>query len=243
MTRDPDAPSSAARDTTAQRDATATKDDGQVREVAASLSHDLNNPLTWIYSGIDFALEALAAGDLAQARTDLAQAREGADRVHAVVRRLEAYAATGDRRALRPRVPPESPAAAAPVGGSAGKSRLLVIDDEPTLIELVEQALASTHVVVACRSPRAALSLVRAGERFDAVLCDLAMPELDGLSVHAELRRIAPDLAARCVLMSGGATSARAHAQLAAHEGPRLKKPFGMRALREAIRAVSGGSG
>lgn len=233
MSRDPaEPPSDASR-------RSAAPDSRMTREMASALAHDLNNPLTWVFSGIDFALEALANGDLAQARSDLAQAREGADRVHAVVRRLEAFAASGDARALRP-APPAAPVAP-PVNPAAGRGRVLVIDDEPALVELVQQALATTHVVVACPSPRAALAMVRSGEPFDAVLCDLTMPELDGLSLYAELRRIAPELAARCVLMTGGATSARAHALLEAYPGPRLTKPFGMRALREVLNLVAAG--
>ncbi len=229
MPRDPAEPPSDAA-----RRAPPAQDGHMTRDMASAVAHDMNNPLTWVYSGIDFALEAISKGDLAQARSDLGQAREGADRLHAVVRRLEAFAATGSVQALRPPVP----VALAPVPGATGRGRILVIDDEPSLVELVQQGLSTTHVVVACPSPRAALAMVRSGEWFDAVLCDLAMPELDGLSLYAELLRIAPDLARRCVLMTGGATSARAHALLEAHPGPRLAKPFGMRALREVLSLV-----
>jgi len=231
MPRDPAEPFDAARRVPSAQDGRMTRD------MASAVAHDMNNPLTWIYSGIDFALEALANGDIAQARSDLGQAREGADRLHAVVRRLEAFASTGDAQVLRA----PAPVAPLPVPCATGRGRILVIDDEPSLVELIQQGLSTTHVVVACPSPRAALAMVRSGERFDAVLCDLSMPELDGLSLYAELRAIAPELARRCVLMTGGATSARAHALLEAHPGPRLTKPFGMRALREVLSLLMAG--
>ncbi len=204
------------------------------------LAHDLNNPLTWIYSGIEFALEALAKGNVEQVRTDLAQAREGADRLHAVVRRLEAYAASGDPGALRPPAPTVATDPTPTENLHASRVRVLVVDDEPALVELLEQVLGATHVVVASGSPRAALELVAAGEPFDAVLCDYAMPELDGLAFHAELLRVAPLLSTRCVLMTGGASTPRAHALLEAFPGPRLAKPFSLRALREVLRVVTG---
>jgi CheY-like chemotaxis protein len=58
--------------------------------------------------------------------------------------------------------------------------------------------------VVAVASGKAALARLDDGERFDLVLCDLLMPEMTGLDLHARLRADYPDQAARVVFMTGG---------------------------------------
>ena len=49
-----------------------------------------------------------------------------------------------------------------------------------------------------------ALALVLEGKRFDLILCDLMMPVMTGMDLHAELLIVAPDQAARMVFMTGG---------------------------------------
>lgn len=67
-------------------------------------------------------------------------------------------------------------------------SRLLVIDDDADLLELCRLILtdAGHEVRVAPDGPRG-LALVHA-QRFDAVLIDLMMPNMDGFEVMAQLR-------------------------------------------------------
>ena len=66
--------------------------------------------------------------------------------------------------------------------------RVLVVDDEPEIAQLIADQLAAedVHVTIAADGPRA-LELLHA-ERFDAVTLDVMMPELDGFAVLARLR-------------------------------------------------------
>lgn len=45
---------------------------------------------------------------------------------------------------------------------------------------------------------RQALAAIAAGQRFDAILCDLMMPNLTGMELHAQLAKIAPDQVLFC---------------------------------------------
>ena len=67
-------------------------------------------------------------------------------------------------------------------------SRVLVIDDDPDVLELIRMILtdAGHDVRVAPDGPHG-LALVRAGH-FDAALVDLMMPNMDGFDVMAALR-------------------------------------------------------
>jgi PAS domain S-box-containing protein len=134
---------------------------------------------------------------------------------------------------------PPAPRLAAPAP-AARRLRLLVIDDEASVGRALQRVLGASHEVVALTSAREALARVEAGERFDAVLCDLMMPEMSGIEFHRTLTRTAPALAARMVLMTGGAFTAAAREFLEETRIPCLEKPFEAEA---ALRAVAGAAG
>lgn len=208
--------------------------------LAGAVSHELNNLLTGMFAGIDFLQLSLGVRIDADVARDLAELREAAERIRALSVHLQIVAGGEDQAvalglvAPAPRTAPACPPAAR-IGPR--RTRILVIDDEPSLVELVVQALAA-HEVVACASPRAALARVCAGETFDAILCDLEMPDLDGEQVFTVLSVVAPALADRVVFTTGGAFTPRLGAFLQRHGGPRLAKPFTLHSLRDALAAV-----
>jgi signal transduction histidine kinase/DNA-binding response OmpR family regulator len=66
--------------------------------------------------------------------------------------------------------------------------RVLAVDDEPSALELIRSTLASEgFAVTAVPTGREALDVARR-ERFDFVVVDLVMPELDGFDVIAALK-------------------------------------------------------
>jgi signal transduction histidine kinase len=87
--------------------------------------------------------------------------------------------------------------------------------------------------VVAVRNGRDALSLLRAGEPFDVLVADVAMPELDAIGLLEELAR--RELSLPSVLMSGQFGAAPHDLQGAPMPHPFVQKPFTAAALAEAI--------
>lgn len=65
-----------------------------------------------------------------------------------------------------------------------------------------------------------------AGERFDVILSDLMMPDLTGADLHAQFLHVAPDQAARMIVLTGGATTAAAQGFLSSDVVPIVFKPF-----------------
>lgn len=117
---------------------------------------------------------------------------------------------------------------------SATPSRILAIDDEADILNLVAEALGSAGGRVVTLQDSSQLEIVLRQEPFDAVLCDLKMPGRDGLSVLRELRRQRPELARNFVLMTGNLADAdRATPELAGV--PILAKPFTLVGLREVL--------
>jgi two-component system cell cycle sensor histidine kinase/response regulator CckA len=140
----------------------------------------------------------------------------------------------------KPRAAP--PAVAAPPAPpvAARRGHLLVIDDEPIVGRMLGRLLAREHAVEVLTSAREAIARIEAGERFDAIFCDLMMPELSGVELHGELLRVAPDQAARMVFVTGGAFGASAIEFLDRVPNPRLFKPFAKEQVQGALVALLG---
>jgi EAL domain-containing protein (putative c-di-GMP-specific phosphodiesterase class I)/CheY-like chemotaxis protein len=79
--------------------------------------------------------------------------------------------------------------------------KVLLVDDDPTLLRSLAQALrVKGYDVVAARDGDAAVRLVHGGE-FDAILSDIAMPGMDGIQLLQEVRD--HDFYLPVVLMTG----------------------------------------
>src|SRR4051812_24171686 len=89
------------------------------------------------------------------------------------------------------------------------RGRVLVVDDEPMVGSSIRRLLGRDHEVVVVQSGKEAVARIAAGERYDVVLCDLLMPEMTGMDVHADLHARDPELARRMVFLSGGARPPR----------------------------------
>jgi signal transduction histidine kinase len=137
--------------------------------------------------------------------------------------------------------------AAAHVGGAAPLSaapatpttsgRILVVDDEPIVCFSLERLLSSEGEVVAVTSAREALELLRSGQRFDLLLSDLMMPEMDAPALYEAVRATSADQADRMVFVTGGAFTDRAREFLDRIPNPRLGKPFDVDALLALVRS------
>jgi signal transduction histidine kinase len=123
-----------------------------------------------------------------------------------------------------------------PLGMAARRrGRILVVDDEPEIARALQRTLSAEHEVVAVCMAEEARDLVGAGERFDVILCDLMMPQMTGMDLHAELSRIAPEQADRMIFLTGGAFTTRARAFVDETPNQVIEKPFEPRPLRALI--------
>jgi GAF domain-containing protein/DNA-binding response OmpR family regulator/anti-sigma regulatory factor (Ser/Thr protein kinase) len=85
-------------------------------------------------------------------------------------------------------------------GNGSDRRRLLLVDDDPNVIDMVRQLLAGTAFdLVAAQDGAAGLEMLRR-EAFDGVLLDLMLPGMDGFAVLEQLRRM-PDRAGTPVIV------------------------------------------
>ena len=123
-----------------------------------------------------------------------------------------------------------APDAAAP----AGRGRILVVDDEAPIRAMMKRLLGKQHEVVAVGSGKEARALLDGDRAFDVILCDLMMPSMSGMDLHAWLAERDPALAERVVFVTGGAFTPRAAEYLAKVGNLTLDKPVD-RALLERV--------
>lgn len=71
--------------------------------------------------------------------------------------------------------------------------KVLCIDDDPNVLEGLEETLEVDYeVVTALNGPRALDVIERKGP-FQVVICDMRMPEMDGAELLIHMRKAAPD--------------------------------------------------
>jgi CheY-like chemotaxis protein len=123
-----------------------------------------------------------------------------------------------------------------PLDPLARRGRILLVDDEAVVAGALQRLLSHEHDVTLVTSGRDALDQLRAGARFDVILCDLVMPGVSGIELHSELRRIAPDQADRMIFLTGVAFSGRFQQFLDSIANCWFEKPCNLQELRAAIR-------
>jgi CheY-like chemotaxis protein/two-component sensor histidine kinase len=167
--------------------------------------------------------------------------------VHNLVRgmdgRVELESTVGVGTAFTVRLPAAVPVqpfradAAAPDGG---RGRVLVIDDEESVVSAVERLLSDSHDVTGADSARTALERLGRGESFDLILCDLRMPDMSGIELARRMDERYPHLRGRLAFMTGdigeAATSEPRPPPVAPSSvAPVLEKPFSRTALLQFI--------
>jgi signal transduction histidine kinase len=140
-------------------------------------------------------------------------------------------ASTSEARVRSEKAPP-GPVEARP------PARVLVIDDEPHLGQLVARMLGpDTATVSSALSGREGLALIERQE-FDLVLCDVMMPDIGGPEVYRTIADRHPRLLPRVVMMTGGAFTDESAAFVASLPSAVLEKPFGAAELSSLIALV-----
>ena len=140
------------------------------------------------------------------------------------------------------------PAAAEAEGGAeaedaavlptTGSETILLVEDEPVLLEVARRLLERLgYTVNAALGPEAALEVARDPERpFDLLMTDVVMPGMNGRELWDEVARLRPE--ARCLFVSGH-TADVFPARLEQDAGTAfLPKPFSIQSLAAALRRV-----
>jgi PAS domain S-box-containing protein len=142
--------------------------------------------------------------------------------------RVRLKATTADSAYAR-REGPES------VASPARRGRLLIVDDNERVGQILASLLRADHDVEVSVEPRAIAQRLVSGERFDVILCDLMMPGMTGMDLHATVAKHVPEQAERFVFVTGGAFTPAAADFVGRVSNTVLEKPYDLRALNAAV--------
>ncbi|MGH9750805.1 MAG: hybrid sensor histidine kinase/response regulator [Candidatus Polarisedimenticolia bacterium] len=132
----------------------------------------------------------------------------------------------------------ERPGAEAPAR-QAQPLRLLVVDDEAILVELLVEFLRSAgHQVESAGDGRRALELATRSE-FDVIVSDLKMPGLDGQGFYERLVKAKPRMARRFIFSTGDLANPKVQTFFQAAGCPYLSKPFKLEAVLKLLDQVA----
>lgn len=127
-----------------------------------------------------------------------------------------------------------APRVSAPI---TGRARVLVVDDEPAIRDLLSKTLAlAEYEVDLAPDGKTALERLRIVP-YDLLITDLRMPGVDGLTVIREGRRLRPDLPV--IIITGYSSEASAIEAVNLGVSGYLTKPFRVpRVLAAAAKAL-----
>jgi signal transduction histidine kinase len=168
----------------------------------ANISHELRTPLSLVLA----PLESMLDGELGELdggqRERLAGIQRNALRL---LERIDALLELSKQVELHGAWPAAAVRAGQPRGGHErqpagrrqlaqhrppprpGAASLLLVDDEPEMLELLEQLLGQRWELWSCRDGGRALALLRA-QRHDLVLADVMMPGMSGLELCQRIK-------------------------------------------------------
>jgi CheY-like chemotaxis protein len=115
--------------------------------------------------------------------------------------------------------------------------RLLVVDDDPLVARSVRRLLGGEQHVTLALGGRSALAELREN-RYDVVLCDVVMPEMDGVSLLEAVRAERPEAARRFVFMTGSLFDPQSRQRMQSVSAPCINKPLDITELTLALAQV-----
>ncbi|MRI57009.1 response regulator [Methylobacterium sp. DB1607] len=147
---------------------------------------------------------------------------------------VELYLPRSDERALERR-----PEGAMPLRRAAAGEVVLVVEDEPAVLEMATESLAELgYRTLTATQATEALERLSGPERIDILFSDVVMPGgMNGVQLSVEARRLRPGLR---VLLTSGYTGTALDGQGVPDDLPLLSKPYQRDELADKIRIVLG---
>jgi two-component system, NtrC family, sensor kinase len=116
--------------------------------------------------------------------------------------------------------------------------RVLVIDDEESILQMVREALTPQGYEVDIAADGISGLLRMSEKQYDVALCDWKMPGLNGQQVYERVRALNPALSSKMIFITGDIINERTRKFLEQQNKICIPKPFTIAEFRAAIKKV-----
>jgi DNA-binding response OmpR family regulator len=118
------------------------------------------------------------------------------------------------------------------------EGKILVVDDEPSVLEFLTHVLTEEgHKVDTASNGTTALEKITA-EEYDLVLLDVRLPQIGGIEVYYSIERMSRRLARKVVLITADTNGADTQSFLERTGAKHLAKPFDTNAVKRVVNSV-----
>lgn len=122
----------------------------------------------------------------------------------------------------------------APRPVDVGSLAVLLVDDDPMIRRATSRLLGYDHEITSASSAHDAIEVLD-DRSFDIILCDVMMPEMNGVEFRTWLTDNRPDLADTFIFFTGGAVGDALLEQVESSNSPVLSKPFDRSSFKDAV--------
>lgn len=212
-----------------------------VSQLAVSVNHEINNPLTGLLGTTELIMleNENSLGD--KMRQDLQTIVAQCGRIREITTRLRSlndlrtvnYGAHDQMLDLVGPIKPLTPhPSAAEEDMMFPAPRLLIVDDNPLIVELVNRLFDKQYVFDAAGGAADALTMAVEHD-YDMILIDLILPEMNGLELFRAIRELKPDQ--KAMLTTAHTGDVRVSEAIAEGALGCINKPFKLEELSEAL--------
>ncbi len=121
--------------------------------------------------------------------------------------------------------------------GEAVKARILVVDDEPTIVQVLKRVLTDEgYEVKATGKAKEALGLIKGG-KYALILLDIKLPDMSGIELYQRLDKTARSLTQRIIFITGDVLGTDTMDFFSRTGASYVTKPFDMEQLKKEIKS------
>jgi CheY-like chemotaxis protein len=123
------------------------------------------------------------------------------------------------------------------IAAASTKPHILVVDDDPLVHRALSRALEGAWRTSNAESGAAMVRALTHGARFDIILLDVELPDVEVAQAYERIKKIDPSLVSRVVFMTGGASDEN-RSFLTKVDNACLRKPFPFKLLQDLLELV-----
>ncbi len=137
---------------------------------------------------------------------------------------------------------PIAPYLSPPKLRTAAVLRILAVDDEPEILNILENSLGRMGHHVECTTTGSRALQLLSKNKFDVLLLDMHLPEMDGKSIVKRIQAMIPPVSVKTIVISGDTMSDEIRQFAEDYSLPLVMKPVDVEKLNQLLQDATAGN-